>query len=130
MNDTTELLPHIKLRFNIEHPSFEECYAYGYECALAEMGEEENPFHAGSREFEQWQDGWWAGFYGEEPLFTLRDEAEPSATACNPHEAANERNDHFIVSIVNSDFLVNVLKITGALAATAIVGYQVFELVA
>ncbi len=70
MNDTTELLPHIKLRFNIEHPSFEECYSYGYECALAEVEEDENPFREGSIEHEQWQEGWWAGFYGEKPYMS------------------------------------------------------------
>ena len=46
------------------------------------------------------------------------------------HEAANDQAYHFITSLVSSNFLANVLKITGALAATAVVGYQVFELVA
>jgi len=41
MNDILALLPHLKLRFNIEHPGFEDCYAYGYECAVAEINEEE-----------------------------------------------------------------------------------------
>ncbi|KTD33157.1 transmission trait enhancer protein LetE [Legionella nautarum] len=124
MNDTTELLPHIKLRFNIEHPSFEECYSYGYECALAEVGEDENPFPEGSHEYEQWQEGWWAGFYGEKPLY------EPTEAETGASEAANDQTYHFITSLVSSNFLANMLKITGALAATAVVGYQVFELVA
>ncbi|KTD28039.1 hypothetical protein [Legionella maceachernii] len=128
MNDTTTLLPHIKLRFNIEHPSLEECYSFGYECAVAELGEEENPFHENSKEYEQWQEGWWAGFYGEKPLFepTEKAEALPSVN----DEAANEHIYPFITSLVNSNLLANVLKITGAIAATAVVGYQVIELVA
>lgn len=128
MNDTTELLPHIKLRFNIEHPSFEECYSYGYECALAEVEEDENPFREGSIEYEQWQEGWWAGFYGEKPLYEPTIEAETLPTG--ESEAANDQTYHFITSLVSSNFLANMLKITGALAATAVVGYQVFELVA
>ncbi|MDI1352997.1 MAG: transmission trait enhancer LetE, partial [bacterium] len=69
MNDTTALLPHIKLRFNIEHPTYEESYMFGYECALSEVAEEDNPFRAGSPESEQWLEGWWAGAYEEKPLF-------------------------------------------------------------
>jgi hypothetical protein len=119
--NNSELLPHIKLRFNIEHPSFEECYHYGYKCGEAEISEEENPFHLGSRENDLWQDGWWAGFYGEDPLFHL----EESSEAANEDEVP-----HFISHLVSSNMLVNLLKITGAIAATAVVGYQVFELVA
>ena len=61
MNDITALLPHIKLRFNIDHPSYEECYIFGYECAVSEVAEEENPIPEGSQEAEQWLEGWWAG---------------------------------------------------------------------
>ncbi|MBA3535712.1 MAG: transmission trait enhancer LetE [Tatlockia sp.] len=126
MNDTTELLSHIKLRFNIDHPNFEECYSYGYECASAEIAEEENPYPEGSLEFEQWQDGWWAGFYGEQPAFSQTEE-EP---ANFQEEAANDQAYPFISNLVNSSVLANILKITGAIAATAVVGYQVIELVA
>lgn len=129
MNDTAELLPLIKFRFNIEHPGFEECYAHGYESALAEVAEEENPFAEGSQEHEQWQEGWWAGFYGEKPLFDLADYMEPEQAPLE-QAAANDHAFHFISQIVNSEVLANILKITGAIAATAVVGYQVIELVA
>jgi ribosome modulation factor len=138
MNDTNELLPHIKLRFNIEHPNFEECYAHGYESALADKGEEENPYREGTRESEQWLEGWWAGFYGEKPLFELDEqteteqeqEQEQKQQQKQQQEAANDQSYHFISGFVSSTFLINILKITGAIAATAVVGYQVFELVA
>lgn len=129
MDDIKALLPHIKLRFNIEYPSIEECYAYGYECALAEIGEEENPFRKDTEEYDQWLDGWWAGFYGEKPLFELN-ELSDNPLKTSEHEAANDQVYPLISSIVTSDFLANMLKITGALAATAVVGYQLFELVA
>ncbi len=120
MNDMTALLPHIKLRFNIEHPSLEDCYVYGYECALAEVSEEENPFQASSKESEQWLEGWWAGFYGEKPLYEL------GANDTNQAEAAN---DH-VYSEHMSSFLTKVMEITSMLAVSAIVGYQVLDLVA
>ncbi|MBA2653325.1 MAG: transmission trait enhancer LetE [Tatlockia sp.] len=129
MNDTTELLSHIKLRFNIDHPSFEECYLYGYDCAMAELEESENPFSERSQEFVQWQEGWWAGFYGETPLFKATEESE-MLTAANEEVAGNEQAYPFISNLVNSHLLLNLLKITGAIAATAVVGYQVIELVA
>lgn len=123
MNDTTALLPHIKLRFNIEHPSYEECYLFGYECAHSEVAEEDNPFREGSQESEQWLEGWWAGFYGEEPLFDMEhlaiDEIET-----NKKLAANDQQYQ------KSSFMTLVFEISGAIAASAIVGYQLLELVA
>ena len=125
MNDMTALLPHIKLRFNIEHPSFEDCYAYGYECARADINEEANPYHLGSNESEQWLEGWWAGFYGEKPLYEL---------AYNDNSQEVERltlasNDHIYHESIGC-FFVKVMEITGMLAVSAVVGYQLIDLVA
>lgn len=122
MNDTTALLPHIKLRFNIEHPSYEECYLFGYECALSNVSEDDNPFRQNSREAEQWLEGWWAGVYGEEPLFDMaeiKDETAYYEVAANDQEYVHKHS-----------FLSLVLEISGAIAASAIVGYQILELVA
>lgn len=122
MNDTIALLPDLKLRFNIEHPSYEECYLFGYECALSEVAEEDNPFRQNSQEAEQWVEGWWAGMYGEKPLFdlsSLEDDAELSKEIA--------ANDH---SYQKSSFLTLVFEISGAIAASAIVGYQLLDLVA
>ena len=123
MNDTTTLLPHIKLRFNIEHPSYEECYAFGYECGLSEVTEDSNPFKQGSQEAEQWLDGWWAGFYGEEPLFSL-DTLTEDKKESHKDIAANDKHYH------KTSFMTLVFEISGAIAASAIVGYQLLELVA
>ncbi|WED43199.1 transmission trait enhancer LetE [Legionella cardiaca] len=127
MKDINALLPHIKLRFDIEHPNLEECYAYGYECALADIGEETNPYREGSSEYEQWSEGWWAGFYGEKPLYPL---AEELLEADEEKEAANDYVYHSLTNIVSPNFLAKMLRITGAIAATAVVGYQVLDLVA
>ncbi len=45
MSEMNKVLADIQLKFNIEYPSFEECYAYGYECGTAEIGEDQNPYH-------------------------------------------------------------------------------------
>lgn len=120
MNNITALLPHIKLRFNIDHPTLEECYVFGYECAAQEVAEVENPFPQGSKEAEQWLDGWWAGIYGEDPLFTLEhNETIDKTLAVNDKLYVNKHS-----------FLTLVFEISGAIAASALLGYQLFELVA
>lgn len=123
MNDTTALLPHIKLRFNIEHPSCEECYLFGYECALADMEETENPFPQESLEAEHWLEGWWAGIYGEKPLFDVN-YLETEVAEIDKTHAANDQRFH------RNSILTLVFEISGAIAASAIVGYQLLELVA
>jgi len=123
MNDTTALLPHIKLRFNIEHPSYEECYLFGYECALSEVVEDDNPFRAGSQEAQQWLEGWWAGFYGEQPLFDAND-LTAEEIEINRVAASNDQQYQ------KSSIMTLVFEISGAIAASAIVGYQLLELVA
>lgn len=124
MNDTTTLLPDLKLRFNIEHPSYEECYVFGYECALAELSEEDNPFKEGSHESEQWLEGWWDAAYGEKPLFDLNTLEVKIDRISRDHSA----NDHSYNQ--KNSFMSLVFEIGGAIAASALVGYQLLELVA
>ncbi|MDP3704723.1 MAG: transmission trait enhancer LetE [Legionellaceae bacterium] len=122
MSDSMLLLPHVKFRFNLEHPTFEESYLYGYECARADISEDENPFVMGSKESEQWVDGWWAGFYGEQPAFVLSSD----------HDALDgdgSANDH-VYHDNRDSFLIKFLEISGVLVMSAIVGYQLIELVA
>lgn len=124
MNNIRTMLPEVKFRFNIDHPSIEECYSFGYECAQAQLDEIDNPFDMGSEEHYQWLEGWWAGFYGEKPLFDLSNPEKELRS--EPAAAAND----LTYQIQQASFLSTFLKITGVLAATAIVGYQVFDLVA
>ncbi|ARB92375.1 hypothetical protein [Legionella longbeachae] len=124
MNDITALLPHIKLRFNIDHPSYEDSYAFGYECALSDVAEDDNPFHQGSQQAKHWLEGWWDAMEGEQPLFELNSEVPEVLPATN-EAAANDQ-----VYCHKHSFLSLVIEISGAIAASALVGYQLFELVA
>lgn len=119
MSDSDLLLPHVKLHFNVKHPTIEEAYAYGYECAKYEVAESENPFVSGSREHEQWSNGWWDGFYEEAPLFrldTIEQDVYP-ANDCTYHQDKDS-------------FMFKLFEISGVLVISALVGYQLFELVA
>ena len=128
MNDIMALLPDIKLRFNIEHPSLEECYVFGYECAVADISEEENPYRLSSKESEQWVEGWWAGFYGEIPLYDVAaaDHETVQSVSDSESKAANDHvyQEHF------GAFFMTVMEITGIILVSAAVGYQVLDLVA
>jgi hypothetical protein len=126
MNDINTILPDIKLKFNIDHPSIEECYAFGYECAQAELSEEENPYKGGTLESETWIEGWWAGFYGEEPIHKMDEIITNFATTETISNAANEAE----YQDEKVSFLTRLMEITSILAASALVGYQVIDLVA
>lgn len=125
MNNVNTLLPHIKLHFNIEHPSFEDYYNEGYECALSDMNETANPFPADSKASEHWLEGWWDGFYGEPSLHQTIDTAEEQT----PLISLNAKNDD-VYSEGIVEFFIKVIEITGLIAVSALVGYQVIDLLA
>ncbi len=125
MDDIIRVLPDLQLRFNINHPNVEESYWYGYESAMSDYAEEANPFKLGTLESDHWIEGWWAGFYGEEPAFNhpLLSE-KPQLTA-----KVDSANDHVYYENLEN-FIVKFLEISGVLVLSAIVGYQLFEIVA
>jgi ribosome modulation factor len=125
MDRFSTFLPDIKLRFNIEHPNLEECYIYGYECALANIGEDENPYRSGSKESENWIEGWWAGFYGDKPLYELADKGAVASDST----VINAANDQFYHESVGH-FFAKVMEITGIIVVSAVVGFQLMDLVA
>jgi hypothetical protein len=123
MDEIYKLLPDIKLRFNIDHPTIEDCYMYGYECAQVEIEESENPFKPGTRESDQWLEGWWAGFYEEKPLFAS---TKVLKTIKKPLQAANDL-DYYEKS---DSFFTKLIEITSAIAVSSFLCYQIIDLVA
>jgi ribosome modulation factor len=125
MNEITALLPHIKLRFNVDNPSYEDSYSLGYECALAEIAEEDNPFRNGTQQADHWLEGWWDAMTGEQALFELSIIDNEEMTEEQLIVASNDQQ-----YCHKHSFLSLVIEISGAIAASALVGYQLFELVA
>ena len=119
MHETSNILPDIKLHFNVQHQVLEECYQAGYESALAELMETENPHAETSKAHAYWADGWWDGFYATPCLFT------PDANIAIETAA----NDSVYPDGIDR-FLMRFLEISGVIAVSAIVGYQLVELVA
>ena len=124
MKDIDTILSSLKLQLNIKHPSLEECYTEGYLSFLNHDDEEQRPYPEGSTEKESWLEGWWDAFYSEEPTLEVVDDVRESTDA-----AIIASNDNAYAD--NSDnFLIKVLEISGMIALSAFVGYQLFELVA
>ncbi|MBB71748.1 MAG: transmission trait enhancer LetE [Legionellales bacterium] len=71
MKDNDNIIPFARLKHHIDVPNLEEVWLDGFESAQAELEEERNPYRQGSTEYFHWNEGWWAGFYEEEPLFDL-----------------------------------------------------------
>jgi hypothetical protein len=120
IDSTTDVLATLRLHFNIQHPDLEECYGFGYECASTGVAETENPFAANTEAHAQWSDGWWAGFYGEEPLFELAETADHNS------QSSNDENFHDTFN----RWVFRALEMTGVIAVSAMVGYQLLEMVA
>ena len=114
MKTIGDVLPYVRLKFNIDNIDLEDCYTEGFEFARNNRDESENPFLPDTREAEHWSLGWWDGFYAQQPALKAR---EP---------AVNE--SHF--SQETDPLIYRILKISGALFASAIIGYQIFDLVA
>ena len=122
-DELTALLPHLKFHFHVAHPTLEECYAYGYECALVNVEEDDNPYRLNSPEREQWIEGWWAGFYQEQPLFSLEADAKHDAAESDLLSA----ND-MVYHREQTHYFLRALEIAGVIAVSAILGYQVFDI--
>jgi ribosome modulation factor len=124
MKEIKNILPDLKLRFHVEHPTLEECYAYGYESALANIAEDDNPYAPNSLECEQWLEGWWAGFYNDQPLF------DAVAIEAAEEDAALLPANDVLYHAEQSHYLLRALEIAGVIAVSAILGYQVIDIVA
>jgi hypothetical protein len=81
--DEKQVLAFLKLKLQIDTPNLEEIWLEGYDCAKASPDEERNPYLACSQEFNHWEDGWWAGCYGQAALFDLSGNINSKALAPN-----------------------------------------------
>lgn len=129
MKTTEDMLPYVRLRFNIENPSYEDCYLEGYDSSKSDIDESYNPYEAMSAEAEQWSQGWWDQFYGEEPLFqynTIQDSELETARASN--DASFYEDAKTNISIRRSRMTL-VAKVA-AMVAASFLSYQVIDLIA
>ena len=133
MHNTNDILPYLRLKLNVEHPDLEDCWREGYDSALKGISSDSNPFKPHSREYEYWEEGWWAGLYEEVPLFesdvsdVVSSKIPGTLAQVSSGEAANEEKWW---EPEMRKWAFRLTKIVATLAATAVVGYQLLDMVA
>lgn len=123
-----DILPYLRLKLNIDQPTLEECWAEGYDVAQKEGDEEANPYREDSMEYQHWNQGWWAGFYGEERWYKendLCDSANHYRKQISQYSVAVNEPDYGSENV--REWAGRFAKIAGAIAAT-IVAVELFEL--
>src|SRR5687768_14995304 len=124
MNQTTDILGHIRLEFHVKHPTLDECWNEGYDAGVLALDEEDNPYQIGTKEYQFWNDGWWSGFYQEKRLFANPGESEVIPYTQHPislittQDAVNESTwgSHATLKKWAGRFV----KIAGAIAVTVV----------
>lgn len=133
MKTTEEILPYVRLRFNIENPTFEECYIDGFESSKQSIDVSENPFKLSSPEYEQWSQGWWDHFYGQEPLFEYNNIENSNLETLFETQASND--DTFYGQLNKKGLHLTHSRMTlvakvAAMVAASFLSYQVIDLIA
>ncbi len=130
MNTQSNVLAHSKLQLNIDVPDLEHCWLEGYEALESGSEEEGNPYGESSSEFLQWQTGWWAAFYGEEPLYdyegNVKDMAPAMLGVISKSNAVAANEDEWI-SQSTKHWAARVAKVAGVIAASIAV-YELVDL--
>ena len=131
MTTQNNALVHSRLQLNINVPELEHCWLEGYEASDVGSEEEHNPYSEGSCESEHWITGWWASFYGEEPLYdyegNVKNMSEANIGVISPSQtvAANEAE---WLSASTRQWAKRVAKVAGVIAASVAV-YELVDLV-
>lgn len=123
-----EVLPFLRLQMHIEQPSLEECWSEGYVSVLEGGVEDDNPYAVESLEYQHWNQGWWAGFYGEESWYTedeLCESANRYRKATSQYFSAANESDYGASE--QRMWATRIAKIAGAIAVT-FAAVELFEL--
>jgi ribosome modulation factor len=119
----TDDLALTRLMMHVEMPDLEETWLDGYQSGLDDLPEENNPYPMNSQEYECWNEGWWAGFYQEQPLFSLDGTVNPLGQPVQQQTAANTTKVG-----KTRKYMIRTIQILGTLLAAAIC-YQLLDLI-
>ena len=112
MSIEKELLPHLRLELNLKYPDLDVCATEGYDSAVHNRDESDNPYQDGTPEARYWSEGWWRGFYAPEAT-KVQKGATLSRLAVR--KAVNEpcwNNEHVL------RWSANVVKVASVVAVT------------
>ena len=91
MDNYDAILPHLRLKLEIEYPDYEDAWTEGFEKGQLAISESTNPYPKSSIAHDYWQDGWFTGFYNEPSIFTyhymgMRDEVVGDITQISAND--------------------------------------------
>lgn len=130
MNENN-ILSYVRLKFTIDTPMIEEIWLEGYEFAQKQLDDSANPYQQDDPLHHYWNEGWWAGFYGEEPLFTLDGPclatvvSQPSYESTSMYVNSSSPLRDFFLMVAENKFLITLYKLSTALIAS----FMVYELI-
>lgn len=126
-------LSYAKLKLNVDLPDLEENWLDGYEAAQYDVAEEANPYQVGTAEYQQWNEGWWAGFFHEEKLFDWCDTpvADSVDKIINKIQQASASKDIVTAPQLSRSKIImtHIVQVTAAILAFGIC-YQFADLLA
>lgn len=120
-----EIESRLKLILNVTKPDLEGVWLDGHECARTnESSLDQNPYDKNTAEYHSWEQGWWAGFYGEEVPALL--ESVNKVTHVEKGTSINDvAYDH---GSKNRKVFQNTYKLVGSMLAT-VMAYEALDLV-
>ena len=71
---STTVLSSMRIALHANNPDINDIWLEGYESANDDIDNDDNPYPTDSEAHYHWQEGWWAGFYHEEPVFSYSKE--------------------------------------------------------
>jgi len=113
-----------QLKLHVEVPDLDETWLDGYESGLYEKPEESNPYQMGTSEYEAWTEGWWAGFYKEEPLFNTDGSVNQQALVVEPTIETQQATEK---KVATRKYIIKAVEIFSIFAAAA-VAYQLSDM--
>jgi hypothetical protein len=92
---TDNTLGYSRLQLHIHTPNLDDIWLEGYEQGIKEYAESNNPFPEDTQEHRHWDDGWWAGFYNEDPMFEHDNSTKPDATESSYPQSTSQHTISF-----------------------------------
>ncbi len=119
-NTQSRVLPHVRLQFNVANPCLDDVWMEGYESAEHAMDELDNPYQRHAKEHDYWNQGWWAGFYGEERIMQYVGDGQTNEVSMDNFALAEAKacNESRWVKPDYKKWAGRALKTAGIIAAT------------
>ncbi len=124
-----ELETYLRFLKSIQKPDLEGVWLDGRDCAEHQLSLRDNPYSKDSKEHLYWNEGWWAGFYEEEPLSLLSEST--SVVTDNNKTLSNIMSKKAINNSISKGIKIisEWVEDISFIAGTFMTGFIIYELV-